>query len=116
MKKFLKLFVVIVTFSILFISNVNATGIIMNLENQTDFSNNNIQNETENEFVNNVLNEQENITEPEVEDENDSPRVTSSKATSDDEFLTTENILSIILIVIGVLLIFLGVAILIKFK
>ena len=127
MKSFFKIFIVVTLFSILFITNVNASGVLMNLENHSqnltntaeteynidaNFINNYIQDESENE----LLDEEENITESEVKDENNSPRVTSSKDTSDNEFLTTENILSIILIVIGILLIFLAVAILIRFK
>ena len=56
-------------------------------------------------------------TETSIEDEtnNSSQKVTVIK-NEEDEFLTIENVLSIIIIVIGLLLIFLAIAILIRLR
>lgn len=129
MKTTLKILMFIILFSIICITSVNAASILMNLDDYAQETTNavqtegnlvdtNIENQIENQFDDNVLNEQTNtIIEPEDEDEVDTPKITSSTTTSnDDEFLTAENILSIIIIVIGILLVFLAVAILIRVK
>lgn len=125
MKTTFKILTIFILFSILFISTVNAASILMNLEDYTQNIQNTVQDEnnlddtniTENQLDNNSTNDQTNIVnEPESEDEDDSTRVTYSAASNDGEFLTTENILSIIIIVIGILLVFFAVAILIRIK
>lgn len=128
MKKNLKICVFITLFLAIFVTSVNSSSISMDLE-YYDQSNTNIQSENYiydndlnnpvenrngNHNHNNFLNEETNN----LETENEYiPIITSPATTSDDDkFLTVENILSIIIIVIGVLLIFLAVAILIRFK
>lgn len=124
MKTTFKILMLIILFSILFISTVNAASILMNLEDYTQNVQNAVQDEnnlvdintTENQLDNNILDNQTNSVN-ESEDEDDNLRVTYSTTSSDDDnFLTTENILSIIIIVIGVLLVFFAVAILIRIK
>mgnify|MGYP003302472736 CR=1 FL=1 len=124
MKTTFKILMLIILFSILFISTVNAASILMNLEDYTQNVQNAVHDEnnlvdtntTENQLDNNILDNQTNSVN-ESEDEDDNLRVTYSTTSSDDDnFLTTENILSIIIIVIGVLLVFFAVAILIRIK
>lgn len=117
MKKSFKILILITLFFVAFSTIVNASSIIMDLE---DYTQNNTNIELENTFedntsTNNVQNQ--NVSETQSVDEDDTPRTTSSTTVSNnDEFLTVENILSIIIIVIGLLLIFLAIAILIRFK
>lgn len=110
MKKTFKIFMFVTLFLTILITTVNATGISMNLDDY-------IPNDSEAEnivFSTNSL--VPDTAETEVKDEDNSPRVVSTSTTSDDEFLTAENVLSIIIIVIGLLLVFLAVAILIRIK
>ena len=108
MKKTFKIFMFVTLFLIIFITTVSATGISMNLDDY-------IPNTSE---VENIVSETNSLLtdETEIEDEDDSPRVVSTSTSSDDEFLTAENVLSIIIIVIGLLLVFLAIAILIRIK
>lgn len=130
MKTIFKIFVFVILFLVLCLKSVNASTILMNLEDYSQ-SNTNTQlentneNNVENQLDGNLLNENsntaisqnQNISKVQTRDTDDSPRVSSSTTVSDnDEFLTVENILSIIIIVIGILLIFLAIAILIRFK
>lgn len=117
MKKSFKILILITLFFVAFSTIVNASSIIMDLE---DYTQNNTNIELENTFedntsTNNVQNQ--NVSEIQTQDTDDSARISSSTTVSDDdEFLTVENVLSIIIIVIGILLIFLAIAILIRFK
>ena len=106
MKISFRITMIIILFLILAITTVNASGILMNLEDYTP--------NTSDENLSAQISS--NTTRTETNNENDSPRVISSTTSEDDEFLTVENILSIIIIVIGILLILLAVAILIRFK
>ena len=108
MKKTFKIFIIITLFLMLFITSVNASEILMNLD---DYAPTNSNEENINPSTDPITTD---AVETEVED--DSPRVTSNSNTSDDDFLTAENILSIIIIVIGLLLVFLAIAILIRIK
>lgn len=114
MKKVFKIFML---FSLVFLlSSVNAFSINMNLENATPTDTTNIVEGTQTE---NISSENEtSITDVDdtAETDNSSPRVTTTRNTDENEFLTIENILSIIIIVIGILLILLAIAILIRFK
>ena len=122
MKISFKILILAILFSLLFILNINAANISMDLEdyNQTittnetnnTIDNNVLANESGNEVDNNTLNQETDIT----DDEDISPRTTSTTTSNDDEFLTMENVLSIIIIVIGILLVFLAIAILVRFK
>lgn len=105
MKKNLKLLSILLFFVLLFIPTVKSFGINMNLEpiniqsNTTE--NNNLDTNTSTDNNTSSSNSHKTIT------------VTSS---DNHEFLTVENVLSILLIVIGILLVFLGIAIIIRFK
>lgn len=129
MKTIFKIFVLIILFSLLSITCVNAANIMMNLDsnplinNQTNedvdvndiIDSNSVNATAEDEAVNNIINNE--INSVVNNSENSTPQTITTKTVSnDDEFLTIENILSIIIIVIGVLLIFLSVAILIRCK
>lgn len=100
----LKILLIFTLILLVFIPSVKAFGINMNLVPNTienNEINNTTSNNTSNENTNTFSNTSRSVT------------VTSS---DDDEFLTVENVLSIILIVIGILLILLGIAIIIRFK
>lgn len=119
MKKIFKTFTLLFILSLICITCVDASNINMNLDNnitsnevnalEENFNENSLsENETLNINVNNTVND---------DIDTSSPRVASTTTTSqDDIFLTVENILSIIIIVIGILLVFLAIAILIRFK
>ena len=104
MKKVSIMLIIITAFLILFTINTNAAGILMNLETDTNNSENLV--ETENNIVTNN----------ETKSNNASPQIVYSQNNSNDNFLSASNILSIIIIVIGVLIILLGIALLIRFK
>ena len=115
MKKIFKIFVLLTLFFLLLLNSVSAFSINMNLENtaQTDTTNIVKENSTQNNLSEN---ETLNNNTDDTETDNSSSKITTNKTTKEDEFLTIENILSIIIIVIGILLIFLSIAILIRFK
>lgn len=120
MKTIYKISILTILFLIFCITSVNAFGISMDLE---DYDQSTIDTQLETnediQFEEDLPIQEENLNETENADinENDTPRVTSSTTSSDeDEFLTVENILSIIIIVIGILLVLLAIAILIRFK
>ena len=105
MKIVSKIFITFVVFILLLIPTIESFGIDMNLtpnilENNTfdDTTNSIVSNTTDNTSVTNNL------------------RTVTVTTSDNNEFLTVENILSVILIVIGILLIFLGIAIIIRFK
>ena len=114
MKNISKIKVLIFLIILFLISSVNSYGINMNLENTISTNTTNIVQESLTE--DNSLEENINNDNDDTETENSSPKVTTTNKTDEDELLTVENILSIIIIVIGILLIFLSIAILIRFK
>ncbi len=123
MKVKFKISLISILFFFLFINCVNASGIVMNLENNVNNQTNANVQENSSADANTVNTVFENNTEENPMGNNEdeitdtAPALTSTETTSNnDDFLTTENILSIIIIVIGILLIFLAVAILIRFK
>ena len=127
MRTTFKILLLIVLFSALLITSVNAAGILMNLQDYTQENSNTVESELDNSDIQNQLNddilnntevdEETNVVQGNDEEEENNSRVTSSTTTSnDDEFLTTENILSIIIIVIGILLVLLSIAILLRIK
>lgn len=91
-----KLLLFFIIFTIMFLPLSKVFAINMNLA-------------TENNFYENSSNNAINT-------ENTSRGPVTITTTNENEFLTIENILSIILIVIGILLILLGIAIIIRFK
>lgn len=103
MKNISKTLVILILFVLFFIPAIKSLGINMNLEpmniqtNTTD--DNNLAANTHNNTSSSTFHKTVTVT-----------------SSDDDEFLTIENVLSIILIVIGILLIFLGIAIIIRFK
>ena len=105
MKNVSKIIIIFILFILLLIPTIESFGIDMNLtpnilENNTfdDTTNSIVSNTTDNTSVTN------------------NPRTITVTSSDNDEFLTVENILSVILIVIGILLIFLGIAIIVRFK
>ena len=123
MKKLFKIFVLMSFIFLLMTNIIYASGIIMDLENAV--SNNRIQTQTNNlssEDTTNNLNvnttDNSNVDTNEAINSsvNSSPVVTTTSSSTNNDFLNAENILSIFLIVIGILLIFLSIAILIRCK
>lgn len=102
-----KVLVVSLLFLLLFISNLSVFAINMDLPINTETESNEI---VENETVN------ESSTTNTVRRNSSTPSSTVVTNNSEDEVLTLENILSIVLIVIGILLILLGIAIIVRFK
>ena len=113
MKKISKIYVLMFLIILFLLTSVNAFSINMNLEDTVPADTTNIIEETLNQ---DDLSEDINSNIDDAETDNSSQKVTTTRNTDEDEFLTVENILSIIIIVIGILLIFLAVAILIRFK
>lgn len=115
MKKFFTFFLIITLLCLIALPNLYATNIIMDLENNTinTTNNNNILENNDNENTNIV--ETNNINNLSSNFQNSSPTITTVSS-DNNEFLTIENILSISLIVIGILLVFLSIAILIRCK
>lgn len=106
MKNALKIFLLITLFLIILITSVNASGIMMDLEEYTPA----------NSAQGTIIPSTDSAnSETEVNKKDNSPKITST-STNDDEFLTVENIISIIIIVIGILIILLAIAILIRLK
>jgi len=114
MKKIIKIYVLMFFIILFLLTSVNAFSINMNLENNTPTDTTSIveENSTEDD-----LSENETLNISIDDDEvNDSSRKATKTISDEDEFLTAENILSIVIIVIGILLIFLAIAILVRFK
>lgn len=103
MKNILKVLTISILFILFFIPTIKSFGINMNLEYNT------FENNTSNNIVSNINTSDNNSA-------NNYPKTVTVTSSDDDEFLTVENILSVILIVIGILLIFLGIAIIVRFK
>ena len=108
MRNSFKILMIIFVFIILSIPALQSFAINMNLDSNPIPDNN-----TEiNTDINNTISDSDTDN---TQSSNTFKTVTVT-STENDEFLTTENILSIIIIVIGILLIFLGIAILIRTK
>ena len=88
----------------------------VNLTENSDASINNSNNYNNDDGNENIDNPNESIDESEQSTTVQNPRITSVTTEENEEFLNGENILSIIIIVIGILLLFLGGAILVRFK
>lgn len=109
MKKLLKFFLIFVCLFIFSLPSVYAVGIDMNLSN----SNNNI---TNNSVDNNAINN--NTINNNLNDNNSTsnvPRVSTSQ-TSEEFSLSVSDIIDIILIAVGIVLILLAIAILLKIR
>ena len=116
MKKIFKISILFTIVCFFLLTSVNAFSINMNLENFNTTDTANIVEETMSE---DNLNEYQSLnTDTTINNEeiDDSSPVITTTVSAEDEFLTVENILSIIIIVIGILLILLAIAILIRFK
>lgn len=142
MKKTYKIFIILAFFLLVLTTNIYASSVVMDLESNN--INSNI-NQNENNFIYNNTNENNPVTsntlnvnnsnnfndfsQNDIADNTADNSISSSSSTvqtsnpvvtttssNDDNFLTVENILSISIIVIGVLLIFLSIAILIRCK
>ena len=112
MKKIFKIYMLLFLTSLFMLTSVNAFSINMNLDNTLAADTTNIVQEYSNE---NDLSEDETLNN-DTKTNDSSPRVTTTRNSEEDEFLTVENVLSIIIIVIGILLILLAIAILVRFK
>ena len=118
MKKIFKTCILLFLILLLSSTYVHAFNINMNLE---DYTPSNTQNAVQENSIENDLSENETLNNDidnaeSDETNNSSPKLTTVKNSDDSEFLTFENVLSIIIIVIGILLIFLAVAILIRLR
>jgi len=105
MKKLFKIYILFTLFIFIFMPFINTSAIDMNLSTDQDYNTYSYDDITDDDTIDEVNNAQENTNIPTV-----------TTTSTDDEFLTIENILSIIIIVIGIILIFLGIAILIRCK
>lgn len=117
MKNFLKFFILNFIFFLFLTTSVNASSVNMDLpldEFNSETTNTSVSDQNE-IFTENTENNSDssNIENSEVQN---NPRVTSVTTSESEDFLTIENIFSIIIIVIGILLILLAGAILIRFK
>ena len=109
MKKFFKLFLILLCLVMLSFSAVYAVDIDMNRENE------NIQNNVSNDTI--PRNEVSNNTTSPVSNSNvNAPAKTSTTTTSEDFHLSVSDIINIILIAVGIVLILLAIAILIRLK
>lgn len=119
MKFTFKFLLILILFILFFIPNTKCFGINMNLMSN-DFESNTINDEYTDTYTNyiNDVDDSNNIDNSNSISNTDSTpsKTVTVTSTDSDEFLTVENVLSIILIVIGILLIFLGIAIIIRFK
>lgn len=112
MKKIFKIFILLSLVLLFFITPINAFSINMNLEDTQVPDTTDIVEQSQPEDNSLEISTNNNSTET----NDSSSRVTVTRTTDEDEFLTVENVLSIIIIVIGLLLIFLSIAILIRLK
>lgn len=141
MKKTYKIFIILAFLLLISATHIYASSVVMDLESNNINSNinqninNSIYNTNENNLItsntsneNNVDNfnefSQNNIADNTIDNsitsnsstvQTSNPVVTTTSSNNDD-FFTVENILSVSIIVIGVLLIFLSIAILIRCK
>ena len=112
MKKLCIFFIIFSVILCISISHIEATNINMDLPDNIGETNTSF-NEVENNVEANSLSNSNTATTNTSPVSNPQITVTSTR---DNEFLTIENILSIIIIVIGIILIFLGIAIMIRCK
>ena len=112
MKKIFRIFILLSLTLLVLITPINAFSINMNLEDTQAPDTTNIVDQSQLGDDSLEISTNNNTTET----NDSSSRVTVTKNTDEDEFLTVENVLSIIIIVIGLLLIFLAIAILIRLK
>ena len=105
MKNILKIYILFIIIMLVFTPYIKASSVNMNLDYNIDNSY-----ESEPEIDNNAFDNSTNTSGT----SSNSPTVTTDS--SNNDFLTIENILSIIIIVIGIILIFLGIAIIIRCK
>lgn len=112
MKKLYISFIIIFVILCMPFLRVEAFNINMDLPDNTEETNTSY-NEEENNVETNSLSNSNASTANTSSVSNPQITVTSAR---DNEFLTIENILSIIIIVIGIILIFLGIAIMIRCK
>lgn len=126
-----KILLLFIIFTLLFVTIVNAANIDTNLSNSARPSvqedENDLYSQDNDNDDNNYLDESAydsnyeegsslNATNKQTATSSSVPSVKTTTTTTDQDFFTVENILSIALIVIGILLVLLGIAILIRFK
>lgn len=87
-------------------NTVNTVEAIIEEENSSD--------ESSNEFFENESDDEDNIVENNIIDNQPTSTVTADS--TNENFFTAENIINVILIAVGIVLIFLGIAILIRLK
>lgn len=137
MKKTYKIFIILAFSLLILTTNIYASSVVMDLESNNINNNinqnaDNLNTNPDNLITSNTFNEnnvnsfnefsQNNIIDNTTENNSSSSNVQTSNpvvtttSSNDNNFLTVENILSISIIVIGVLLIFLSIAILIRCK
>ena len=127
MKNFYKIFMIIIFFLIFLTTHIYASSVVMDLDSDI-INRNTINNMNRNNFtVSNSLNQNDEINNSYQNSSTNNEPVNSSTvqtsnpvvtttSSNNNDFLTVENILSIAIIVIGILLIFLSIAILIRCK
>ena len=114
MKKYIKFVLFFCFFMILNISSVYAVGIDMNLTNTSTYTNtvtNTVSNTSFNDVSTNYINNDST-----TENYSTTQKVSTTSTSDEDFHLTVSDIINIILIAVGVVLILLGIAILIKIK
>ena len=96
MKNISKICILFLIFILFFYSSINTFAVDINMDN--------------------IDSTQSEISTQEEQSSNSNLPTVITTSSNDDEFLTIENILSIVIIVIGIILIFLAIAILIRCK
>ena len=127
MKTSLKIIFILIIFILLFMPSIKSFGINMNLISNI-IEDNTINDDYADSYTNDidVIDDTDDMDDTNTSTtynsnsisnpSNTSPKTVTVTSTNNNEFLTVENILCIILIVIGILLVFLGIAIIIRFK
>lgn len=112
-KNIQKLFVFIILLFLILSINSYCLAINMNLSSDENVDLENSMEEPFNDYneIEDNINAQDNVPAPST----NSPSVVTTSSTNDN-FFTAENIISVFLIAIGIVLILLGIAILIRFK
>lgn len=110
MKRFLTCFILFILFILLLIPYIKVLAVEMDLESEQ-----NSEQYLSATSDSNIDNSPTTNTDASTSNSYSNPRVTTTSS-NNGEFLTIENILSIIIIVIGIILIFLGIAILVRCK
>lgn len=114
MKRVVNVFLIIILLILINFSSVYAVGINMDLTTDNTNVDNAIVNTTDNTIDNTTDNTTSNISEENLDIQ--APMKVSTTSTSEDFHLTVSNIIDIILIAVGIVIIFLAIAILLKIR